>query len=197
MNLTSRSSLIILAGGASRRMGHPKHLLMTPGGTLVQHIAERLSPLFAESLLVGRSGTEIPAGMRFVEDVRPERSPLIGIYSGLCAATAGTCLVVGCDMPFVMPELVHTLLGSIGQNDVAVPIVNGFYEPLLAVYRRSCSCIEAIERALDEKRFKVTSFYPDVVIREIPENVLRQTDPDLRSFTNINTPKQLPLLARL
>ncbi len=197
MSLKPRSSLVILAGGASRRMGHPKHLLTTPGGTLVEHIAERLSPLFAETLLVGRSGDGVPAGLRFVEDLRPERSPLVGIYSGLCAATTEACLVIGCDMPFVMPELVSKLLGSMGESDVTVPIVNGFYEPLLAIYRTSVACMSAVDRALNEKRFKVTSFYPDVAVQEIPESALRQVDPDLRSFTNINTPKQLPLLARL
>ncbi|MBN1859166.1 molybdenum cofactor guanylyltransferase [Candidatus Bipolaricaulota bacterium] len=195
--MSHTASLIILAGGASRRMGHPKHLLTTPGGTLIERIAENLSPLFAETLLVGRNEEQIPAGVRFVEDVRPERSPLVGIYSGLCAATGGTCVVIGCDMPFVMPALLRELLECSNQSDVVVPVVNGFYEPLLAVYRRSRSCIEAIERALDAKRFKVTSFYSEVAVREIPESVVRRIDPDLLSFTNINTPKQLPLLAQL
>ncbi len=195
--MNHESSLVILAGGASRRMGHPKHLLTAPGGTLIEHIAERLSPLFTEALLVGRNEDRIPSGMRFVADVRPERSPLVGIYSGLCAATTETCFVIGCDMPFVMPQLVRELLGSCDRWDVVVPVINGYYEPLLAVYRRSRSCITAIERAFDEKRLKVTSFYPEVAVREIPEIEVRRIDPDLSSFININTPKQLPLLAHL
>lgn len=195
--MSHASSLVILAGGASRRMGHPKHLLVTPGGTLIDRIANKLSPLFSESLLVGRSADQIPAGMRFVEDMRTERSPLVGIYSGLCAATTETCFVIGCDMPFVMPELVDGLLGWSNGTDVVVPVINGFYEPLLAVYRTSRSCITAIERALNEKRLKVTSFYPDVAVCGVSEDTVRQIDPELRSFTNINTPKQLPLLAHL
>lgn len=193
--MSGDASLIILAGGASCRMGRPKHLLETAGGTLLEHIAKRLSPLFVETLLVGRDPDGMPGGMRFVEDLRPERSPLVGIHSGLLAATAETCLVIGCDMPFVKPDLVRELLRRSGRSEVVVPVVEGFYEPLLAVYQRSCA--PAIERALDEGRFKVTSFYREVTVREMTENAVRRIDPDLASFTNLNTPKQLALLARL
>jgi molybdopterin-guanine dinucleotide biosynthesis protein A len=189
------ASLIILAGGASRRMGRPKHLLETTGGTLLDHIAGRLSPLFVETLIVGRGMGRATGGMRFVEDLRPERSPLVGIYSGLRAAATETCFAIGCDMPFVRADLVRELLEQSGPSDVVVPVVGGLYEPLLAVYRRSC--VPAIERALDERRFKTTSFYPEVTVREISENAVRRIDPDLVSFTNLNTPKQLALLARL
>jgi len=189
------ATLIILAGGASRRMGRPKHLLETAGGTLLEHIVKRLSPLFVESLLVGRNLGRMAGRVRLVEDLRPERSPLVGIYSGLRAATTETCFVIGCDMPFVMPELVRELLERSGVGDVVVPTVGGFYEPLLAIYRRSC--VPAIERMLDEGRFKVTSFYPEVAVQELSEDAVRRIDPDLASFTNLNTPKHLALLARL
>jgi len=152
--------------------------------------------LFSETLLVGRSMVGVPTGIRFVEDLRSDRSPLVGIYSGLCAAMTETCFVMGCDMPFVMPELVRELLERTNRHDdIVVPLVGGYHEPLCAVYQRSC--IPAIERALDEDRLKVTSFYPEVAVREIPEEVICRIDPDLLSFTNLNKPKQLELLAQL
>jgi len=193
--MNETSTLIILAGGASRRMGQPKHLLATRGGTLIEHIGRRLSPQFAETLLVGRDEDLIPDGMRFVQDACPVRSPLVGIYSGLLAARTDTCIIIGCDMPFVVPSLVQELAARCSGVDVVVPVVNGFCEPLLAAYRRSC--IPAIETALDEGRLKVTSIYRDLTVREVPEEAIRRIDPELTSFTNLNTPKQLGLLARL
>jgi molybdopterin-guanine dinucleotide biosynthesis protein A len=103
--------------------------------------------------------------------------------------------VTGCDMPFIVPQLVRLLLEHADGADVVVPLVRGFYEPLFSVYCRSC--VAAIERALDEGRFRVTSIYPELRIREIAEAAVRSIDPDLVSFTNLNTPKQLALLARL
>jgi len=176
-------------------MGRPKHLLETPGGTLLEHIVRRLSPMFFETLLVGRGVDGVPKGIRSVEDMRLVRSPLIGIYSGLRAASTETNFVIACDMPFVRPDLIRVLLEESGHADVVVPLVGGFYEPLCAVYRRSC--IPAIDRALDDGRLKVTSFYCDVAVQEMPERAVRKIDPDLQSFTNLNTPKQLALLAQL
>ena len=193
--MSDRASLIILAGGDSRRMGRPKHLLPTSRGTILEHLAQRLSPLFGEILLVGRDPAGIPDEMRFVEDLRPERSPLVGVYSGLQAAENDVCFVTGCDMPFIVPQLVQLLLEHADGVDVVVPLIGGFYEPLFSIYHRTC--VTAIECALDNGRLKVTSIYPELRIREIAEAAVRSIDPDLVSFINLNTPKQLSLLARL
>jgi len=193
--MAGRATLVILAGGDSRRMGQPKHLLLTPRGTLVEHIAERLSPFFAETLLVAKEAMPTPGNVRFVPDARPERSPLVGIYSALLALETPTCLVVGCDMPFILPRLAQELTARSASFDIVVPIVGGFFEPLLAVYRRSC--VRAIEEALAVGTFRITSIYPGLRVREVPEVAIRAIDPELASFTNLNTPKELALLARL
>jgi len=193
--MNRRATLVILAGGASRRMGRPKHLLPTPHGTLVEHIVKRLSPSFEETLLVGKWPMPTPSGVRFVEDVRPERAALVGIYSALLALETPACLVVGCDMPFVLPGLARTLVDRSDGFDIVVPAVGGFLEPLLAVYR--ASCVPAIGRALSEGTFRIASVYPSLRVREVSEEVLRRFDPDLVSFVNLNTPKELSVLSRL
>jgi molybdopterin-guanine dinucleotide biosynthesis protein A len=193
--MSDRATLVILAGGASRRMGRPKHLLPTSRGTLVEYIAERLSPYFAETVLVAKRPVRPPDGVRFVDDVRPEQTPLVGIYSALLALETPLGFVVGCDMPFVVPDLVPIMLGWAEGFDVVVPKVGDFYEPLLAVYRRSC--LPAIEDALAEDSFRITSIYPALRVREVSGIAIRAVDPDLVSLTNLNTPRHLPLLARL
>ncbi len=190
-----RATLVILVGGASRRMGQPKHLLPTSQGTLVDHIVARLSPSFAETMLVGKEPVPLPGGGRFVVDILPERNPLVGIYSALSALETSLCLVIGCDMPFVVPDLAQALLAQAAGFDVVVPRVGGYYEPLLAVYRPSC--IPAIEEAIAEGSFRITSTYSRLRVREVSDDDIRAIDPDLISFTNLNTPKELALLAHL
>ncbi len=193
--MREKATLILLAGGESRRMGQPKHLLSTSSGTVIDHLHARLSPIFAETLLVGRGLSHESPGLRTVEDLHPVRSPLVGIYSGLAAAQTDLCFVLACDMPFVRSRLVEDLLSRASDADVVVPIVRGYFEPLCAVYRKSA--IPVIATALERNELKVTMIYEYLRLRTVPEEEVQAVDPDLSSFINLNTPHELPHLARL
>ena len=193
--MQEEATLIILAGGQSRRMGRPKHLLPSPHGTLIDHHIERLAHLFVETLVVGRGLRLAEGGFRIVEDARHEQCPLVGIYSGLRAANTDLGFVLACDLPFVKPELVQYLLSSADGFDITVPIVNGYYEPLCAVYRRTA--IAAAEYALGAGARKTTKIYDYLRLHPVSEREIRRFDPNLASFVNLNTPKQLKLLSSL
>ena len=193
--MREKATLILLAGGESKRMGQPKHLLSTSRGTVIDHLHACLSPSFSETLLVGRELSHELPKLRMVEDLHPARSPLVGIYSGLAAAQTDLCFVLACDMPFVRSRLVKELLSRAFDADVVVPIVRGYYEPLCAVYRKSA--IPVIATALERNDLKVTKIYEYLRLCAVPEEEVRTVDPDLSSFINLNTPHELPLLARL
>ncbi len=185
--ITQGSSLLILAGGASSRMGCPKHLLPASGGTMVDHIINRLGSLFSEVIVAGRGLDLNHKDAMVVEDIRPERSPLIGIISGMKASSASNVFVLGCDMPFVKPGLIRLLTSRKDDtNDVVIPVVRGYLEPLCAIY--SCSTSDWIEQYIDSGGRKVTGFFQTVRITEIQESEVRLFDPSLKSFTNLNTP---------
>jgi len=151
--------------------------------------------MFTETLVVGRNLVPLGGNVRVVEDLYLARSPLVGIYSGLLAAKTDLSFVVACDMPFVRASLVEHILSRSSSADVCVPIVNGYYEPLCAAYRRTA--IPAIAEAIGRGTLKVTAPYDDLNPRTISEDELRRFDRDLVSFTNLNVPHQLELLARL
>ena len=189
------ATLLILAGGASRRMGRPKHLLPTPYGRLIEHLVQRFGGAFEEILVVGRNLDLSANGLRVVEDARPEQSPLVGIHGGLTAAATDLSFVLACDLPFAVPELVHHVLCASSDVDIAVPVVRGYLEPLFAAYRRSA--LESITETLDRGILKVTASYERLHVREVPEAEIRRHDPDLASFVNLNVPEQIHLLSRL
>lgn len=193
--MREKATLILLAGGESKRMGQPKHLLSTSRGTIIDHLHACLSPSFSETLLVGRELSHELPKLRMVEDLHPARSPLVGIYSGLAAAQTDLCFVLACDMPFVRSRLVEELLSRAFDADVVVPVVRGYYEPLCAIYRKSA--IPVIATALERNDLKVTKIYEYLRLCAVPEEEIRVLDPDLSSFINLNTPHELPLLARL
>jgi len=181
-------SLLILAGGESRRMGFPKHLLPASGGTVMDHIINRIGSLFDETVVAGRGVDISRTDVRLVQDVRHTRSPLVGILSGLLKLENPYALVIGCDMPFVRKELIKHLASRMSaETDVVVPVVRGFYEPLCAVYNRSTSGI--IKKYLDSGGTKVTGFFKQATVAEVAESEVRSFDPRLESFINLNTPR--------
>lgn len=188
------ATLIILAGGEAKRMGFPKHQLMVDGMRVLDELNDRLSHLFVETIIVGSDVGNPPVGTRIAEDRFAVRSPLVGIHAGLTEAATDLTFVVACDMPYVEPALVKHLLAQVKGVDVAVPVVRGYYEPLCAVYRRTC--LEPVERLVGQGMLKVSELYRLVAVQEISEEHIRQHDTELRSFVNLNASTTIKAAAR-
>ena len=202
MPVLSDLTLIINAGGQSRRMGQSKALLPVPpyGAPLIAHIARRLQLLAPARWVVVTNDPDLPrqaalpAQTRFVGDAYPDTGTLGGIATGL-QWTSAWAVVVACDLPLVNPVLfAHLCALAAAQEDghdrwdAIVPVVDGYAEPLHALYHRRC--LDAIERCLAEGQRRVISFLPDVRTRYVHEVELRAVDPDLHSFVNANTPAE-------
>jgi molybdopterin-guanine dinucleotide biosynthesis protein A len=97
---------VILAGGASRRMGRDKALLDVDGRPLIAVVAERLRSVVDE-LVIASGDNEAYAQYadRCVADIFPGVGTLGGLHAGLDAAAHDRVLVVGCDMPFLNPSM--------------------------------------------------------------------------------------------
>ena len=61
-------------------------------------------------------------------------------------------------------------------------------EPLHGAYRRTC--LPAIEAAIRARQRRILSFFPHVRVRYVAQEDVTPFDPDLRSFRNVNTPKE-------
>src|SRR5712692_7593153 len=176
-----RATLLVLAGGQSRRMGRPKATLPVAGGTLIEWMLDRLAPGFDEVLVsVAGPDTELPPlRARVVEDRLPGAGPLAGIEAGLGRARFETLFAVACDMPFVSLELARKIVRAAPRHDAAVPRLDGRPEPACAAYRRSAR--SAIESALRQGRLRAAE-----VLRDLDVRWLDDLDP--AAFKNINTP---------
>ena len=183
------ATLIILAGGEATRLGFPKHRLMVDGERVIDRLYRRLGPLLAETIVVGRGLDGLPDGVRTTDDRYAVRSPLVGIHAGLTASRTDLAFVTACDMPHVEPTLVEFLLTQAEGVGTVVPVVRGCYEPLCAVYRRSC--IAPIDDLIERGILKVSSLYDLVHVHEIAESHVRRHDPTLRSFVNLNVPSHV------
>lgn len=180
----------ILAGGLNTRMaGRNKAFLEIDGRAILDRLIETLTPLFPQVVIVTRQ-PELYAGraLRIVEDIFQARSSLTGIHAALTHADTPWVFVCPCDAPFIQPALVRLLLDEISPEvDGVVPRIGQYYEPLCAVYSRNCLAPIAAQLAREE--FKISGFFRHIRIKEISEARLREADPHLRSFLNVNTPE--------
>lgn len=97
---------VVLAGGASRRMGHDKALLKCGEVTMLKHIEGRLAAAGAKDIVVlGR--TDVPNGQ---PDRLPLEGPAIALQDYLASRPEGTRhLVVPVDMPAISSALLARL----------------------------------------------------------------------------------------
>lgn len=187
---------IVLAGGRSERMGQDKALLRRNGLTFLETVVATLRPLAREIVVVADrvDKYDLP-DCRMIGDAYPNTGPLGGILTGLIALGAGTHLVVACDMPALQPAVLRLLLDSAAPEwDVVVPEIDGRMEPLCAVY--AATAVPALQAFLDSGGRALHRALATVRTLHVSETILRQYDPTLLTFTNLNTPADLERLQR-
>ncbi|QWV99471.1 formate dehydrogenase accessory sulfurtransferase FdhD [Geomonas nitrogeniifigens] len=180
---------VILAGGASSRMGSNKALLPHKGGRFIESIYRELSEIFPEVILV----TNTPEQYQFlpcrkVPDLYPGMGALAGIHAGLAQASNPSVFTVACDMPHLDPALIRHIAGRRGDCDLVLPKSEHGYEPLHALYNKSA--LAAMEQCLTQGKRRIVSILPQLKVNEIPASEVAGFDPEFDSFSNINTPQE-------
>ncbi len=185
-------SIVIQAGGESRRMGRDKALMSFLGRPLIQRVVDRLTAIADEMIVT----TNRPEDYRFLglplfPDLIPGRGALGGLYTALSSASCEAVAVVACDMPFASPPLLEAASRLLVREgaDVVIPDSGGGLEPLHALYRRA-TCLPAIEAAIEADRWKLISWFPQVKVRILQPDEVRLHDPSGLAFWNLNTPEE-------
>jgi molybdopterin-guanine dinucleotide biosynthesis protein A len=175
-----QASLLVLAGGESRRMGRPKAWLEVGETTLLRWMVERLGPAFSEVMVSFAEPEQLEEHVpyRLVFDRRPATGPLAGIEAGLTAARHEVTFAVACDMPYVTREVAEMAVAASRGCDAAMPRIAGRAEPVCAAYRRSS--LAAVTAALDDGRLKAAD-----ICDHLDVTWLEGLDPDL--FRSLNT----------
>jgi molybdopterin-guanine dinucleotide biosynthesis protein A len=149
MIVRMEATLLVLAGGDSRRMGRPKAWLKVGDTILLRWVADRLAPDFSEVVasFAAPEQLEQTVPYRVVFDRKVSAGPLAGIEAGLAAAHHDPVFVLACDMPYVTRELAAVAVAAARSCDAAVPRIDGRAEPACAAYRKSA--LPLITAALD------------------------------------------------
>lgn len=193
-------TVVIQAGGESKRMGSSKALVTFLGAPLIMRSINRLYPICDEMVIttnepekMGFLDAYVEAGrLHLASDGTNERGALIGIRTALSNSNNPFVALVACDMVFPSPDLIAYLHDQLveGGYDVAIPKTQYGFEPFHAVYRRE-TCLPAVKNALSEGRIKATSWFEDVKVLEVGHDVIAKVHPRGGAFVNVNTRKEL------
>lgn len=192
-------SAVILAGGAGSRLGKEKSLIEFDGRPLIQWSVEKLALLVEDVVVVARG----PEQARQLEGLIPNASitcdsisgygPVAGLAAGMEQARNEYVLAIGCDLPFLNVDVINLLFELARGWDAAVPVrENGMMEPLHSVYKRDAllfACQRAIE--LSEKRIRIPLSM--LRVKHVAVELLKNLDPELLTFFNLNTRDDLDL----
>ncbi|MGI6227238.1 MAG: molybdopterin-guanine dinucleotide biosynthesis protein B [Peptococcales bacterium] len=178
----SKIGLIILAGGKSSRMGEDKAFLALGEHSLIERIINKGREAGIEEIIVVTNAVSKYAclDVKVVQDFYSGMGPLAGIHTGLFHSKFMNNFIIPCDMPFVTRDLIIKLLSAQKDCQVVVPMMDGRYQPLTAIYTKHC--IPHIEGLLKADITKVIKLYDLVKTRYV------ELKEDL-SFFNINTPE--------
>jgi molybdopterin-guanine dinucleotide biosynthesis protein A len=176
-----------VAGGASRRMGRDKALLPWGETDLLGHALARLQAVTSEVRIL--CGTQARYGERGVPvdlDPVPGAGPIAGLLAALEAARGRPALLLAADLPLVPEGLLSCLAALAPDADAVVPLSLRGPEPLCALY--GAACLDPVRRRVARGELRMTSFWPDVRVRELAAAELAAFGEPDRLFLNLNGP---------
>ncbi len=196
MNNSQRVTGIILAGGKSSRLGRDKAWEDVGGQRIIDRVIGALQSSCDEVLIIGdrperENELSLPKCIQYRSDELKGRGSIGGLYTGLTASDTLWSLVVACDMPFISRELIRFMLSIISKNrcDAIVPVINGRYQPTHALY--NSTCIPFIEKNISSGNFRMDSYFDEIYLEEISEDVINSIKGAELSFFNVNTEDDL------
>jgi len=155
-----------------------KALIQINAISVVESVLNTVSPYVQKVMIITNTPEEYSfLDIETAKDVRPGFGPLSGIHSALSLASSEYVLVVSCDIPLVGSKQIEQLVSSCRGHDITI-FKHKNFEPLCAVYRRSC--IDALNELIDHNECRIIDLFPTLDVK-----VLRVDDAEI--FRSINT----------
>lgn len=173
-------------------MGRDKARVHWAGVPMGERVARSLLACVETVRVVVRPGDKPPMNLPAVEDRHEVRAPIVGICAALRACESHAVLISACDHPEIEPRFLLQLLAAMparGGPEIVAPESARGPEPLLAIYRPAV--LQRIERHIRQNDLSLQKLLRDSDTYLVPEEMLREVDPELRSLRNVNRPDEV------
>lgn len=176
-------------------MGRDKATITVNNKALIQQVYEKVRAVFSDIIIVSNHherlhGIDEP----IVKDVIPVQASMVGVVSALITAHTPYVFVIACDMPFVSVEAIRYMVDQVRGEDVIIPRTREGFEPLHAIYNRSC--ISTMLTFVERRFLKITGTFPFLSVKEITDHP-SFLHKGMSIFTNITVEEDLALVQRL
>ncbi|HPP06175.1 MAG TPA: molybdenum cofactor guanylyltransferase [Syntrophorhabdaceae bacterium] len=187
-------SCAILAGGASSRMGRDKATMVINGKSLIEHVYDSVKGMFEEIMVISHNTNILnKKKIKIYNDIIPVQSTLTGIVTALIYSSNPYVFVVACDMPNISDKGIRYVLENIKGEDIVIPRVEKGYEPLHAVYSRTC--IPYILNLIEKRNFRIANLFSFLTVKILEESPFFIKDGQ-SIFININKEEDLLLFKK-
>ena len=188
----SQLGAVILAGGRGTRLPD-KCFRMLGDKQLIVHVFERISQVTQEIVVSVKSKEQATRIRRLIHPAQvvldrfEVQAPLVGFLSGLRAIRSPYVFASACDLAFIEPNIIRELFQRAHDSDGAIPTDGELLEPLCAAYCREVA-LRAAEKSFERGEMSMLDMLTRLTrLVRVPLESLREVDPQLLSFRNINT----------
>lgn len=196
---------LILAGGASQRMGQDKALLVHNGVPLLRHTWDVAQTVTADIRVVTPQRDLYrpvlpPTAQWIIEPSppsgEPAAGPLIAFVRALEMVEAAWTLLLACDLPNLQGDVLrqwHQSLSQLSPTAIAyLPRTPQGWEPLCGFYRSAC--LPSLQQYLTTGRRSFQGWLDQSSNR--PQSVIPIEDVPVDMLVNCNTPQDWQRLQR-
>jgi molybdenum cofactor guanylyltransferase len=187
---------IVLAGGRSTRFGGDKLLEPIDGDPLLERAIAAVSAVCDEILVAGREVERSSASIRAIPDADRFGGPLLALRGALAHARGTSTVVVGGDMPELVPAVLDALLDRLEPDPSIEAVILGREEPrpssdeprpVLPLAIRVDAGVRAADAALSAGRRSLQGLLDRVAWAELPATSWRPLDPEGRTLLDVDT----------
>lgn len=185
---------VILAGGASRRMGRDKALVEIDGTPLWRRQRDVLLAAGAKSVAVVRRPGQTPVATDVVHhwDLIADAGPLAGLHAALNGAPGAMLAVLAVDLPAVDAAWFQWLTGHCQPGGGAVARHADGFEPLAAIYPPTA--LTLVNEHLSSRHYSLQPLAAALIARGLM-SVVTLPESERWRVANGNTPAELAAAA--
>ena len=186
-------SVAVLMGGESKRFGRPKAFLPYQGSSLAAGLLKKAELHSKDVFAVSRNINQVPPDARqefpVAMDHWKERGPLSGLHAALLESNHPALFLTAVDMPYLNGKVISgfwKIFEEEGHPDVVAPRIDGYWEPLCALWNR-----EVLKKLKSGKWGSFQKFLNEgkLNVRRVTVRELKKLDPSLKCVRNFNTPE--------
>lgn len=176
-------SVAVLVGGDSSRMGCDKATFPVDGIAMANRVADAAQKAGADEVLIVGGTQSRAKGLQgtWKKDAFPGEGPLGGVITALKAAANDAVVVLSCDMPFITPAVITSLVNGLSDAQATVGRTDRLNWLCAAWSREEClTSLQGVWKR-NERAVHRAAVLLDVLEVPVPAVAVR----------NINTPADL------